>query len=503
MSQQPIAVAEKFFLHPSKLDQTYLSRVITNLTGKSIDYADLYFQATSSELWCLEDGIVKSGNYSTSSGVGIRATSGDKSGLAFSENITTHAIEEACVAASSIATSTANANSTNTNNPTGVHITPSATMASIAFRHNLGHSLYDLDNPISSITDDKKVVLLKNIDQIARTMDSRITQVNASLASNYEIILIATSDGNYTADIRPLIRLNINVIAKQQDRLEQGTSGGGGRFASYKLFLDDDCALAKQYIEKAVGLAITNLQAIPSPAGNMPVVLGPGWPGVLIHESIGHGLEGDAIRKGASAFSDKLGKKVASDLCTIVDHGCIESRRGSLNIDDEGTPTQNTVLIENGILKNFMQDKLNAKLMQQKSTGNSRRQSYAYLPIPRMTNTYMQTGTSNPQDIIKSVANGIYAVNFAGGQVDVTSGKFVFEANEAYLINNGVIQEPLKGATLIGDGPEILKKITMVGNDLQLDTGIGTCGKDGQTVPVGVGQPTLLINELTVGGTKC
>lgn len=491
MSQQQIAIAENVFLHSSKLDNKNLTKILFDLSKKHMDYADLYFQSINAESWYLEDGIVKSGNYGASKGVGIRAVNHDKTGLAFSEDITVAALEEASKAATSIATSC--------NNSTAKTIK----IKSSYQNNNLQHDLYSTENPLISIFDQEKIILLQTINDIARSLDSRISQVTASLAASHEIILIASSDGTYVADLRPLIRLSVNVIAKDQNKLEQGIAGGGGRFPSYTIFTENNFRLAHAYVKKAVDLAITNLDAMATPAGNMPVVLGPGWPGILLHEAIGHGLEGDAIRKNSSVFANKLGEQIASNLCTIVDDGCLNSRRGSLNIDDEGTPTQTTTLIENGILKNYLQDKLNAKLMNQKSTGNSRRQSYAHLPIPRMTNTYMLPGTSAPDEIIKSVTRGLYAVNFAGGQVDITSGKFVFEASEAYLIENGKITVPVKGATIIGNGPEVLQKVTMVGNDLQLDPGIGTCGKDGQNVPVGVGQPTLLINELTVGGTKC
>lgn len=496
MSQKQIALAENIFLHQSKLDNASLAKILSGLSSKSIDYADLYFQAIHSESWYLEDSIVKSGNYGATKGVGIRAVNHDKTGLAFSEDIIVSSLEEASKAAKSIATSTRDLK----NNTIKIKSNHKNNTKNLA---KLKYDLYSTESPLISIPDQEKIILLQTIDGLARGLDPKISQVTASLAASHEIILIASSDGTYVADLRPLIRLSINVIAKDGNQAEQGTAGGGGRFASYKIFTENNFKLAHDYVKKAVHLAITNLDAMPAPAGNMPVVLGPGWPGVLLHEAIGHGLEGDAIRKGSSVFADKFGQQIASNLCTIVDDGCLQSRRGSLNIDDEGTPTQTTILIENGILKNYLQDKLNAKLMNQKSTGNSRRQSYAYMPIPRMTNTYMLPGTSTPNDIIKSVTRGIYAVNFAGGQVDVTSGKFVFEANEAYLIENGKITTPVKGATIIGNGPEVLQKVTMVGNDLQLDSGIGTCGKDGQSVPVGVGQPTLLINELTVGGTKC
>jgi len=488
--QIQINLAEKLFLNSSGLEYSNLEKILYSIKNTSIDYADLYFQAITSENWYLEDNIVKSGSYSSNKGFGIRAIAHDKTGLAFSENISLDALKQAANTAKSIA-----------NNPTQ---NQSVNIKNIKYKHkDYFHDLYQLESPLLSMSDQEKVILLQTINELARTQDPKISQVIASIAGNNEIILIANSDGTFTTDIRPLIRLNIQVIAATKINRTKGIAGGGGRFASYKIFTENNFSLTRSYVEKAVNLALINLEAKDAPAGSMPVVLGAGWPGILLHEAIGHGLEGDAIRKGSSAFAGKLGEKVANDLCTIVDHGCIENQRGSLNIDDEGTDTQNTVLIENGILKNYLQDKLNAKLMKQKSTGNARRQSYAYPPIPRMTNTYMLAGNSDPQDIIKKVSNGIYAVSFSGGQVDITSGKFVFEASEAYLIKNGKITEPVKGATLIGNGPEVLQKVTMVGNDLQLDPGIGTCGKNGQNVPVGVGQPTLLISELTVGGTKC
>ncbi len=496
MSQKQIALAENIFLHQTKLDQSSLDKILSSMLSKSIDYADLYFQSTQAESWYLEDNIVKSGSYGENKGVGIRAVSHDKMGLAFSEDIITSSIKDAATAASSIVPS----NNKLPNNT--VHIKSNYKYKNITNKP-IKHNLYTTANPLISIPDQEKIILLQTINKFARDLDPRISQVTASLVASHEIILIASSDGVYTSDIRPLIRLNITVIAKHGSKLEQGTAGGGGRFSGYNIFTENNFTLALNYVKKAVHLATTNLDAMPAPAGCMPVILGSGWPGVLLHEAIGHGLEGDAIRKGSSVFANKLGQQIASNLCTIVDDGCMLSRRGSLNMDDEGTPTQTTILIANGTLKNYLQDKLNAKLMNQKSTGNARRQSYAYLPIPRMTNTYMLPGTTSPESIIKSVNNGIYAVNFAGGQVDVTSGKFVFEANEAYLVEHGKIKAPIKGATIIGNGAEVLQKITMVGNDLQLDPGIGTCGKDGQSVPVGVGQPTLLINELTVGGTRC
>ncbi len=485
--QTPSELLKNFFLDNSGLAIYDLEKVLSSTISNSIDYADLYFQATTSENWYLEDGIVKSGSSSSCKGFGIRATANDKTGLAFSENITLGSLKEAAKAAKGIAIDNKNQS------------------INIKYSHkNYNQDLYQKNNPLLSIADQEKIVLLQTINELARKQDPKISQVIASLFGSYEIVVIITSDGTITADIRPLIRLNLKVIAEQTNNLRaQGITGGGGRFANYSIFTENNFALTNSYIEKAVNLALTNLEANDAPAGAMPVVLGPGWPGILLHEAIGHGLEGDAIRKGSSVFAGKLGTKIASALCTIVDDGCIVNGRGSLNVDDEGTKTQTTTLIEKGILKNYLQDKTNAKLMQQQSTGNSRRQSYAHLPIPRMTNTYMLAGNSDPKDIIKKVSNGIYAANFAGGQVDITSGKFVFEASEAYLIKNGKITDPVKGATLIGSGPEVLQKVTMVGNDLQLDPGIGTCGKDGQSVPVGVGQPTLLISELTVGGTKC
>ncbi len=353
-------------------------------------------------------------------------------------------------------------------------------------------------NPLISLNENEKVALLQRVDACARQADPRVIQANVSLAAEYETVIIMAADGHLAADVRPLIRLNISVVVEQNGRREQGYAGGGGRF-DYRYFIEND--LGTVYAREAVRQALVNLEAIDAPAGTMPVVLGPGWPGVLLHEAVGHGLEGDFNRKGTSVFSGRMGTQVASSLCTVVDDGTLPNRRGSLNVDDEGTPTQCTVLIEKGILRNYLQDKRNARLMGMKSTGNGRRESYAHLPMPRMTNTYMLAGESAPEDIIGSVKKGIYAVNFGGGQVDITSGKFVFSASEAYLIENGKVTAPVKGATLIGNGPDVLTKVSMVGNDLKLDTGIGVCGKDGQSVPVGVGQPTLRVDALTVGGT--
>jgi TldD protein len=497
LQKKQINLAENIFLFPHNLDQTKLEKILFKLSGKSIDYADLYFQAIHKESWYLEDNLVKSGSYSVAKGVGIRAVNYDKTGFAFSESLRMSSLEAAANAAKNVIAM--GSSNQSYNNTSRVKIALDKEVVD----HKFNNHFYDSESPLTSMDDQKKVHLLQTINKLAREMDHRVHQVTASLAGVHEIVLILATDGTYVADLRPLIRLSINVIAKQGTRLEQGNAGGGGRLSSYTAFTSDNFKLTYEYTKKAVNLAINNLSSIPSPAGKMPVILGPGWPGILLHEAVGHGLEGDAIRKGSSAFMNKLGEKVASDLCTIVDNGSIPFKRGSLAVDDEGTVTQNTILIEKGILKNYLQDKLNAKIMGQQSTGNGRRQSYAYVPIPRMTNTYMLSGNNSVSDLIKSINEGIYAVNFSGGQVDVTSGKFVFEASEAYLIENGTIKAPIKGATIIGDGLEVLKKIEMVGNDLELDPGIGTCGKDSQTVPVSVGQPSLLINELTVGGTKC
>lgn len=479
--QHHLEIARHILLEPAGLSEQALQKVLGNVLGNAVDHADLYFQNARQESWVLEDGIIKEGNYNIDYGVGVRAMSGEKTGFAYSDDIILPALEEAARAAKTIA---------GTGGDTRIqawHKTPVA------------HQLYGIDDPLKSMQDAEKIALLRQLDLEARKLDPRVQQVVVSLAAVHEIILIVASDGTFAADIRPLVRLNISVIAAEKGRREQGSQGGGGRF-NYTEFLKSDLGLG--YAKEAVRQAIVNLEAGPAPAGMMPVVLGPGWPGVLLHEAIGHGLEGDFNRKGSSAFAGRIGERVASPLCTVVDDGTIAGRRGSLNVDDEGTPTQCTTLIENGILKGYLQDKLNARLMGSQSTGNGRRESYAHLTIPRMTNTYMHAGSHFPEEIIKSVEKGLYAVNFGGGQVDITSGKFVFNASEAYLIENGKITRPVKGATLIGSGPEILKQVSMVGNDLKLDNGVGVCGKDGQSVPVGVGQPTLKIDSLTVGGTE-
>lgn len=481
IEQRNLEIARHTLLEPAGLSEQSLQKVLGHVLGNAVDHADLYFQNARQESWVLEDGIIKEGNYNIDYGVGVRAMSGEKTGFAYSDDIILPALEQAAVAAKTIASTGGN------NRIQAWHQVPAA------------HALYGMDDPLKSMPDAQKIALLRLLDAEARKTDPRVKQVVVSLAGVHEIILIVASDGTFAADVRPLVRLNISVIAEENGRREQGSQGGGGRF-DYTRFLESDLGLG--YAREAVRQALVNLEADPAPAGMMPVVLGSGWAGILLHEAIGHGLEGDFNRKGSSAFAGRIGERVASPLCTVVDDGTLEGRRGSLNIDDEGTPTECTMLIENGILKGYLQDKLNARLMGTKSTGNGRRESYAHLTIPRMTNTYMHAGNHAPEEIIQSVEKGLYAVNFGGGQVDITSGKFVFSVSEAYLIENGKITRPVKGATLIGSGPEILQHVSMVGNDLKLDSGVGTCGKEGQSVPVGVGQPTLKIDLLTVGGTE-
>jgi len=477
--QNSIQLARNHILDPSGLDDSHLSQAFSTLLDSSADSGDLYFQLRKQEVWSLEDGIVKDASYSIDQGVGIRAIKGDKSGFAYSEEIILPALLESCKAARSIARG---------NNSGKLKV----------WKSQVGNDLYVPDNPLDSLNENDKVNLLRSLDALARKQDERIKQVMLSLTGSHEIVLVVNSDGSMGADLRPLVRLNVSVIAEEKGRIEQGSAGGGGRFG-YAYFTQDQ--IAHSYVHEAVRMALLNLEAVEAPAGTMDVVLGPGWPGVLLHEAIGHGLEGDFTRKGTSAFSGRIGERVASEGVTVVDDGTLEHHRGSLNIDDEGTPTQCTTLIENGILKGFMQDKLNAKLSNTTSTGNGRRESYAHLPMPRMTNTYMLAGEYDPGEIISSVDSGFYAVNFGGGQVDITSGKFVFSASEAYLIKKGKVTQAVKGATLIGDGPDVLTRVSMIGNDLKLDSGIGTCGKEGQSVPVCVGQPTMRINGLTVGGT--
>jgi TldD protein len=474
-------IALHTLLDPAGLSDQNLEKILGNVMGNAVDYADLYFQNSRHESWVLEDGLIKEGGYGIDYGVGVRAVAGEKTGFAYSDDILLPSLEEAANAARSIA------------------LQGGQNRVQVWSQKPVSTLLYPGDNPLTSISETAKISLLKKLDQEARKKDARVKQVITSLSGSYDVVLIVASDGTFSADVRPLVRLNVTVIVEDNGRREQASSGGGGRF-DYRLFLDDNYSLA--FAEEAVRKALVNLEAIPAPAGLMPVVLGPGWPGVLLHEAIGHGLEGDFNRKGSSAFTGRIGERVASPLCTIVDDGTLAGRRGSLNIDDEGTPTECTVLIENGILKGYMQDKMNARLMGSKPTGNGRRESYAHIPMPRMTNTYMLAGKHDPDEIIASVDRGIYAVNFGGGQVDITSGKFVFDASEAYLIEKGKITRPVKGATLIGNGPDILTQVSMVGNDLQLDKGVGVCGKEGQSVPVGVGQPTLKVDAMTVGGTQ-
>jgi TldD protein len=457
-----------------------IDRVISTLLTAPLDAADLYFQSSHFESWSLEGGIIKEGSHSIEQGVGVRAVSADKTGFAFSDRIELPILLQA-------------ANNVKAIVRQGQHGRRPVDVPAKGPQH------YVAINPLHSLDDQAKIDLLKRLDAETRALDSRIEEVMISLVAAYDEILIANQDGALAADIRPLVRLNVSVIMVENGRREQGSMGGGGR-CDYRYFLEDNRALS--YAQEAVRQAQVNLQAQDAPAGAMTVVLGSGWPGILLHEAIGHGLEGDFNRKGTSAFSGRVGERVASSLCTVVDDGTLPNRRGSLTMDDEGTPSQNTVLIENGILKGYMQDKLNARLMGVKPTGNGRRESYAHMPMPRMTNTYMLPGASDPEEIIQSVKKGLYARNFGGGQVDITSGKFVFSASEAYWIENGKISYPVKGATLIGNGPDVLTKVSMVGNDMALDTGVGTCGKDGQSVPVGVGQPTLKIDSLTVGGTR-
>jgi TldD protein len=479
MSQHLLDTASATLLTPNELGPGQLDAILGLLSGRKLDDADLYFQYTRSEAWSLEEGQVKSGSFSIDQGVGVRAVSGDKTAFAYSDDISLPALREAAGTARSISHSGGDGS---TQVPIPV----------------TGRNLYTPLDPLASLSEADKVALLHRLEDYARAADPRVTQVMASLAGEYEVVFVARLDGRQAADVRPLVRVSLQVIVEEDGRREQGSAGGGGRF-DYAHFSDETL---KDYARKAVHQAITNLNAKPAPAGTMTVVLGPGWPGILLHEAIGHGLEGDFNRKGSSAFSGRIGERVAAKGVTVVDDGTLPHRRGSLNIDDEGTPTQCTTLIEDGILKGYMQDSLNARLMGVAPTGNARRESFAHLPMPRMTNTYMLAGDRDPHEIIASVKNGLYAVNFGGGQVDITSGKFVFSAAEAWMIENGKLTYPVKGATLIGNGPDALTRVSMIGNDMQLDPGVGTCGKEGQSVPVGVGQPTLRIDGLTVGGTQ-
>ena len=472
------ATADRALLAPYGLDAGGLTHVFGRILAHQVDFADLYFQYSRTESWSLEEGIVKSGSFNIDQGVGVRAVSGEKTAFAYSDDISLPALRSAAEATRAIARQGGQARTR------------------IAKR-NEGRSLYLPEDPLASLQDPRKVALLESVERYARARDPRIKQVIAGLAGEYEVMLVARSDGVMAADVRPLVRLSVQVIAEDGGRREQGSAGGGGRF-DYGYFTDE---VLSGYVDKAVEQAIVNLDARPAPAGTMTVVLGPGWPGVLLHEAIGHGLEGDFNRKRSSAFSGRIGERVAAPGVTVVDDGTLHRRRGSLNIDDEGNPTQRTVLIEDGVLKTYMQDTLNARLMGVAVTGNGRRESFAHVPMPRMTNTYMLAGDRDPDEIVASVQRGLYAKNFGGGQVDIVSGKFVFSASEAYMIEDGRITYPVKGATLIGNGPDALTRVSMIGNDMSLDPGVGTCGKEGQSVPVGVGQPTLRIDGLTVGGT--
>lgn len=474
----PLKVADRYLLSPYDLDEAAVEKVFRKLMRHRLDYADLYFQYHRSEGWSLEEGIVKSGSFNIEQGVGVRAISGEKTAFAYSDDISLPALTAAAEATRAIA--------------------EAGGRRSVAVKPHAGTSrLYRGDDPLASLDDTAKVQLLERLEGFARAEDPRVTQVMAHIAGTWEVVMVARSDGHMAADVRPLVRVSVTVIMEDKGNREQGSAGGGGRF-DYGYFDDERL---REYARAAVHQASVNLDAGPAPAGTMSVVLGPGWPGILLHEAIGHGLEGDFNRKGSSAFSGRMGQQVAAKGVTVVDDGTIPDRRGSLTIDDEGNPTERTVLIEDGILTGYMQDTMNARLMGAKPTGNGRRESFAHLPLPRMTNTYMLNGDKAPDEIIKSVKKGLYAVNFGGGQVDITSGKFVFSTAEAYLIENGKVTRPVKGATLIGNGPDALTRVSMIGNDMALDPGVGTCGKDGQSVPVGVGQPTLRIDGLTVGGT--
>ncbi len=479
-----LAVARELLLTPFGLDESHLLRALDEIRAHRVDDADLYFQYTRSEGWSLEEGIVKTGSFSIDQGVGVRAVSGEKTAFAYSDDISLASLLDAAHTVRSIAQAGKSAR------------VKTATQKIAASR-----SLYPGLDPIATLDSTAKVALLGKVETLARAKDPRVTQVMAGLAGEYDVVLVARADGTLAADVRPLVRLSVTVIAEQTVagtvRREMGSSGGGGRFGL--AYFDD--AIVQQYVDEAVSSALTNLESRPAPAGEMTVVLGSGWPGILLHEAIGHGLEGDFNRKGSSAFSGRIGQRVAAKGVTVLDDGTLADRRGSLNVDDEGHPSQANVLIEDGILKGYIQDAMNARLMKTAPTGNGRRESYAHIPMPRMTNTYMLGGDKSPDEIVASIKRGLYATNFGGGQVDITSGKFVFSASEAYWVENGKILYPVKGATIVGNGPDALTRVTMIGNDMRLDSGVGTCGKEGQSVPVGVGQPTLRIDGLTVGGT--
>jgi TldD protein len=475
-----LATAKSLLLTPFGLDEGHLSRALAEIKAHKVDEADLYFQYTRSEGWSLEEGIVKTGSFSIDQGVGVRAVSGEKTAFAYSDDISEAALLDAAHTVRSISQAASQRRI-------------SVSKPKIA----RSRSLYPDQDPIATMDSAAKVALLGRVEKLARAKDPRVLQVMAGLAMEYDVVLVARADGVLAADVRPLVRLSVTVIAEQKGRREVGSSGGGGRFG---LAYFDDAQISK-YVDQAVHAALTNLEARPAPAGEMTVVLGSGWPGILLHEAIGHGLEGDFNRKGSSAFSGRIGQRVAAKGVTVLDDGTMAERRGSLNVDDEGNTSARNVLIEDGILKGYIQDAMNARLMGVAPTGNGRRESYAHVPMPRMTNTYMLGGDKAPEEIVRSIKKGLYAVNFGGGQVDITSGKFVFSASEAYWVENGKILYPVKGATLVGSGPDCLKRVSLIGNDMALDSGVGTCGKDGQSVPVGVGQPTLRIDGLTVGGT--
>ncbi|MFZ9509421.1 MAG: metalloprotease TldD [Burkholderiaceae bacterium] len=475
-----LATARALLLEPFGLNETHLQRALAEITAHRVDDADLYFQYTRNEGWSLEEGIVKTGSFSIDQGVGVRAVSGEKTAFAYSDDISLASLLDAARTVRSIARAGA-----------------SARQRVGAPKVAASRSLYGALDPIASLDSTAKVQLLERAERMARAKDPRVAQVMAGLAAEYDVVMVARADGTLAADVRPLVRLSITVIAEQAGRREMGSAGGGGRFGL--AYFDD--ARVREYVDEAVNSALTNLESRPAPAGEMTVVLGPGWPGVLLHEAVGHGLEGDFNRKGSSAFSGRIGQRVAAKGVTVLDDGTIADRRGSLNVDDEGHATQRNVLIEDGILKGYIQDAMNARLMKVRPTGNGRRESYAHIPMPRMTNTYMLGGNQDPKEIVASIKKGLYATNFGGGQVDITSGKFVFSASEAFWVENGKILYPVKGATIVGNGPDALTRVSMIGNDMALDTGVGTCGKEGQSVPVGVGQPTLRIDGLTVGGT--
>ena len=475
-----LSTAKSVLLTPWGVTEHDLQHSLAEIFTHRVDYADLYFQYSRSEAWSLEEGIVKTGSFNIEQGVGVRAISGEKTAFSYSDTLSQEALLNAAHAVRSIARQG-----------------QQGQIPLLNARPSTRPLLYVPNDHLDSLTAPEKVALLEKVERMARAKDPQVIQVMASLGATCDTVLVAGSDGRLAADVRPLVRLSITVIAERAGRRESGSSGGGGRF---DLGYFDD-ALLQNYVDQAVDQALINLEAKPAPAGEMPVVLGAGWPGILLHEAVGHGLEGDFNRKGSSVFSDRIGEQVASKGVTVIDDGTLSDRRGSLNIDDEGNPTQHNVLIEDGILTGYMQDMLNARLMNMPVTGNGRRESYAYLPMPRMTNTYMLNGSHHPDELIASVKKGIYAANFGGGQVDITSGKFVFSASEAWLIENGKLVHPVKGATLIGSGIEAMNQVSMIANNMALDSGVGTCGKDGQSVPVGVGMPSIRIDGLTVGGT--